>query len=402
MLWFLLLTPIVAPLILKFVFPHKVTFKEIAVGIIFSIILITTVYIVGEKQSLADVQILNGGITDKSVSRFACPMNTVNPCRNGYACNHRTVRYTTTCTSTSSVGGKMRTRTRPCTKTRVEHDMCYRYPWEQNWYVSSSIHSNKIEINRIDPQGAQTPLRWEIVNVGDPVSRQQTYDNYIQAASNSLFNEDGQILERYKDLVPAYPINIHDIYNYDRIVTINGATVLNEKELNQLISKELVILGRAKQVNIIVVFAEKLPPDVMHAVRRAWEGFNKNDVAVFVGTNGGIVEWAGAMSWSKNSLVNVTIRDKILDNFLKKQIDNTVLTEIIASSIKQHYVRRPMAEFEYLKADIQIPVGLLTFLWLFSILGTAAFSYLSYKYDPFGDDKPSIYKRNNTFRKLRG
>lgn len=402
MLWFLLLTPIVVPLILKFVFPHKVTLKEIIVGIVFSIVLISSVYIVGEKQSLSDIQIINGGVTDKNVNRFSCPVNTSNPCRNGYSCNCRTVTYTTTCTSTYSSGGKMRTSTRPCTKTRIECDTCYRYPWEQNWYVSTSIHSSKIEIARIDPQGANTPPRWDIVKIGDPVSRQETYDNYIQAAANSLFNEDGQVLERYKNLIPAYPINIHDIYNYDRIVTINGAVVQNEKELNVLISRELVVLGRSKQVNIIVVFVEKLEPEVMNAVRRAWEGFNKNDVAVFIGTNSGIVEWAGTMSWSKNSLVNVTIRDKILDNFLKKQIDNTVLTEIIASSVKDHYVRRPMAEFEYLKDDIQIPMGLLTFLWLFSILGTAGFCYLFYRYDPFGDERYSIYTRNNKFTKLRG
>lgn len=397
MLWFLLLTPIIVPILLTIFFPHKVTKKEIGVGILFSLILISTIYVIGEKQSLSDIQILNGGVTDKSVSRFSCPTNTSNPCRNGYTCNCRTVRYTSTCTRTTSVGGRTSTSSYPCTKTRTECDTCYKYPWEQNWYVSTSIHSSKIEIARIDPQGAQTPPRWEIVQKGDPVSRQDEYDNYIQAAANSLFNEDGAILERYKNLIPAYPINIHDIYHYDRVVTINGATVPNEKQLNELISKELVTLGRAKEVNIIVVFVEKLQPDIMNAVRRAWQGFNKNDVAVFVGTENGMVKWAGTMSWSKNSMVNIAIRDKILDSFMDRPVDNAQLTQIIASSVKEHYVRRRMAEFEYLKDDIQIPVGLLTFLWLFSIFGTAGMCYFFYKCDPFQEESPY-----NRYKKLRG
>jgi hypothetical protein len=384
MLWFLLLTPILVPIILAIVFPHKIKLPEIGAGILFSVLLIAGVYTLGENQSLSDTEILNGGVIGKDVNRFSCPTNTLNPCRNGYTCNCRTVRYTSTCTSTSRVGNRTVTSSRPCTKTRTECDTCYRYPWEQNWMVSTSVHQTQLEIPRVDPQGAQTPPFWEKTRVGDPASRTNTYDNYIKAAANSLFNEDGEILERYKNMIPEYPLAIHDYFKYDRVVTVNGASLPGEAELNELLSKALVSLGAKKQVNVIVVFAEKLPAEYMFAVRRAWEGFNKNDVVVFIGTESGNVVWADAMSWSKSSLVNVTIRDEILNNFKGGKVENVKLVNLLSDAITKHYERRQMVEFEYLKSEIQISTGLLTFLWLFSILGTAVMCWLFYKYDPFG------------------
>lgn len=402
MLWFLLLTPILVPIILTLLFPHKIKLPEIGAGILFSVALICGVYVLGENQSLADTEIINGGVIGKDVNRFSCPTNTSNPCRNGYTCNCKTVYYTSTCSSTSYVGGRSVTTTRPCRKSRIECDTCYRYPWEQNWMISTSIHSSKIEIPRIDPQGAKTPPFWGETVIGDPASRTNTYDNYIKAAAHSLFNEDGATLEQYANLIPVYPLRIHDFIRYDRVVTVNGAYVDNETVLNDMLSNALVTLGPKKQVNVIVVVAEKLPPQYMYAVRRAWEGFNKNDVVVFIGTESGNVVWADTLSWSKASLVNVTIRDEILNAFQGKPIVSAQLVPLIADAVSKHYERRQMVEFEYLKSEIQISTGLLTFLWLFSILGTTALCWLFYRYDLFGLDRlgfAPITGSNNKFRR---
>lgn len=399
MLWFLLLTPILVPIILAIIFPHKIKLPEIGAGILFSVLLIAGVYTLGENQSLADTEILNGGVIGKDVNRFSCPTNTSNPCRNGYTCNCRTVYYTATCSRTTRIGGRTSTSYYPCRKSRIECDTCYRYPWEQNWMVSTSVHRSQIEIPRIDPQGAQTPPFWEKTRVGDPASRTNTYDNYIKAAANSLFNEDGEVLERYKNLIPQYPLSIHDFFKYDRVVLANGATISNEPELNELLSSALVTVGPKKEVNVIVVFAEKLPPEYMYAVRRAWEGFNKNDVIVFLGTDSGKVVWADALSWSKSSLVNVTIRDELLNAFKGVNIDNAKLVYIVTDAITKHYERRRMVEFEYLKSEIQISTALLTFLWIFSILGTAALCWLFYKYDLFGLETTDYGNRNIKWRR---
>lgn len=392
----LLAFPILIPFIAKYFIPHKVSWGEMFAAICINAFIISVMFVIATNGSVSDTLVINGEVTKKDIHRFSCPTNTMNPCENSYTCNCRTVYYTGTCTSYSN--GK--TRSYSCRKSRIKCDTCYVYPWEQNWWVYSNINADW-KIRRVDRQGAQEPKRYAEVNIGDPVSKTQSYTNYVQGASESLFHEDSELEEKYSKIIPEYPINIHDYYKINRIVKIGDVKLLDENKLNEKLSFILGKIGPVKELNSIIVVSNNVPLDISYAVRKKWQGFNKNDLVIFIGLENNIVNWVNVLSWSKNEMVNVAIRDEILKSFDQQPLtDYEKLISIIKDNSMQYYVRKPMAEFEYLKNDIVLPMGVLITMWTFSILGTMLLCFLCYKYDIFQvENKPrdyssEYYKRN--------
>lgn len=357
-IYLFLLFPILIPLVLlwltnrfhKEFLLHALGFIGGGVLVFFLIILAFTSY------TPKDVEILNGFVTGKEINRFTCPVNTWNPCENGYSCNCRQVSY-----SCSDSNGKTKT----CYRT--ECDTCYKYPWEQNFFVDSSLQGERAyKIERVDAQGAVTPPRWAQTHRGDPVSIKHSYKNYLAGVSDSIFHEDGKAEAKYLNKIPTYPLDIYDYYRIDRLVTVGKVTV-NRRVWNEQISRALVYVGPEKQANIVVVIAEGVSMDFANAVRRAWKGFKKNDLVVFIGVDAtGKVTWTRTMSWSKASIVNIKIEGDLLTQFNGKALEPVAVMEIVKKDMLQHFDRRSMEEFEYLKD--QNPLSGARLSWMMAIL----------------------------------
>lgn len=314
-----------------------------------------------------DTEVLNGFVTGKEINRFTCPVNTSNPCENGYDCHCRTVRY--------SCGTDSKGRTQTCTRT--ECDRCYKYAWEQNFFVDSSLQGSRAyKISRVDDQGAISPPRWLEVKHGDPVSITNSYTNYILGALDSLFTEDGKAEEKYKGKIPAYPLGIYDYYKINRLVTV-GNVKLDTKLWNERISDILVQVGPRKQANVVVVVAQGVDMDFANAVRRVWRGFKKNDIVVFAGVDAaGNMTWTRTMSWSRMSIVNVKIESDVLQQFQGKPLEPVAFTEIIKTHALNHFERRSMQEFEYLADQASLSGTQLGWIWTITLLLVVAMAFI--------------------------
>lgn len=339
-IYFLILIPLLAPfVVLHLTKTFNKEFLPLA-GMIASgfTVVLTVALAVAVNYTPRDTETLNGFVTGKDIHKFQCPVNTANPCENDYNCNCRIIRYS--CGTSDS----------PQTCTRQECDKCYVYPWEQNFFVHSSLQGDRAyKISRIDRQGALEPPRWREVKINDPVSIKNSYVNYILGAVDSLFAEDGEAEVKYKSVIPAYPQGIFDYYKIDRLVTVGNVT-LDRKAWNETISHVLVHVGPRKQANIIVVVAEGVDMDFANAVRRSWRGFKKNDIVVFAGVDAaGKMEWARVMSWSKESMVNIKMESDLLQAFQGKQLELDPFMTIVKGVSLAHFERRPMEEFKYLK-----------------------------------------------------
>lgn len=317
-----------------------------------------------------DTEVLNGFVTGKEINRFTCPINTSNPCENGYDCNCRPVTYQ--CGSDS--------KGNPTYCTRIECDTCYKYEWEQNFFVDSSLQGERAyKISRVDEQGAVTPPRWSQTHRGDPVSITNSYTNYIIGAVDSIFAQDGTAEAKYKTKIPAYPLGIYDYYKIDRLVTV-GNVKLDKKVWNEQISRVLVNVGPEKQANIVVVVAEGVQMDFANAVRRAWRGFKKNDIVVFVGVDAaGNMTWTRTMSWSKESIVDVKMEATIIEQFDGKPLEPMAFMKIVKDVSLSHFKRRSMEEFEYLKAEAKMSGGQKVWFGIILVLlqALSAFGLLS-------------------------
>src|SRR6478752_6634749 len=185
-LYVIMLIPLFIAIIAKYGFNMKISWSEYIVQGIVGVFALSLIWFAGNMTTGYDTEIINGQLTGKRVWRFDCPTNTGNPCTNGYSCHSHQV-----CTTSGS--GKDRTES-----CHEEHDTCYEYDWEQNWYVQTNLfNADEIQINRVDDQGARKPQRWDIAKVGDPASSTHSYRNWVKASADSMFKEDGKAEEQY-------------------------------------------------------------------------------------------------------------------------------------------------------------------------------------------------------------
>ena len=105
------------------------------------------------------------------------------------------------------------------------------------------------------------PQRWLDIEIGDPVSRTNSYVNYVRAANSSLFstggatpNRAGVVIEN-TPLDMVYPIQVYDHYRVDRVL-LDEVSLPAGQSLewwNEELSQILRILGPEKQANMVVV-----------------------------------------------------------------------------------------------------------------------------------------------------
>lgn len=301
---------------------------------------------VGMFAETADTEILNGKVTGKERDQVSCS--------HSYDCNCKQVQ---SCTGSGS--------TRSCS-TSQQCDTCYEHSNDYDWDVHTTLGTKNI--SRIDRQGVVEPPRWTSVKTNDPVAVTHTFINYVKAAKNNVLNRQGT---KISYALPTYPVGVYDYYNIDRAVSVDNAM----PDLNvwsREISKSLIDLGPAKQVNVVIVFT-KNPQDYSEQLNAAWQSGKKNDVVVVIGTKDGTTaEWVDVLSWTKREDFKVELRDSIK----AQKLTPVGTVQVIASSINKNFERRHMAEFEYLKYDIEPSEGFViaSFILFFLPLGVFIFA----------------------------
>lgn len=340
--WIILIFPVVWPFIARIVFHSTITWTEMALNVVLVLVLVSAVWVAGRYAETADREVWNGEVTGKDSYRVSCS--------HSYPCNCRTVTVGT---------GKSRTTTTQC-------DTCYEHSYDIDWVVHSNV--GKIYINRVDRQGLHEPPRWTRAYKGEPVATTHMYTNYIKASDNSLFNASQQnLVKKFEKLIPEYPLEVYDYHYIDRVLAVD-VDVPDLDKWNFELAQYLRELGPKKQANVVIVIVNTDNPLYMDALRSAWKGAKKNDIVVTIGvTDYPNISWANAWSWSKNEMVNVTLRDEITNI---GTLDRSVVLKTINDTVMKYFERRPMAEFEYLKDEIEPPLWVQILAGIIAVLGS--------------------------------
>lgn len=351
------LIPLIALILIgKLIFKHEFSTREMLIQGGITAVVLALFTIVGYQSQVSDTKIVNGVVTDLNAETRNCDQYWSDfPdsfCTNQHT---RSVKSGETCTTDSK--GK-----RSCTPT---YKTQYRsvYPWETRYFVETSLSDH--EITREDQQGAIIPKRFAEISVGDPVSEEQSYTNYIKGAASTLFN---QKLDQVAEL--AYP-RVYDYYKVRRAYFINypsNASFVNEW------NEELAILNSSvakKGANVIIVvtgnkqiWAEQLA--------QGWDAHNINDIIVVIGMEGETISWVDVRSWSSDKMVEIVIRDEI---FNTKFVDKARINDIIKTSIEEYYKPTSMEEFEYLADDIEAPTWFYVLAFILLLVVSPAIMY---------------------------
>lgn len=315
--------------------------------VVVSCLVVGVAFFGSKSAATGDVEIWNGKITDKSRDHGSYVRT--------YQCN---------CREVCSGSGNNRSCSTTC-------DTCYEDRYTVTWRCGSTI--GEFVIKHLDETSRSVyktpdPKRYLDVIVGEPVARAMPYVNYVQAVPSSLFTPSAESLkQQFAALTPPYPIRVFDYYRINRFLS-PGISVPDEKRWNEDISELLKNRGPDKQVNAIVVIAKTSDRNYVYALQDAWEGANKNDVVLVIGAeNYPKIDFVDVISWTKNELFKVELRDAIL---AQGEVDRERVLSAVAAQIDKNFERRRMREFEYLEAEIDPPSWLL--ILLVTLMATAA------------------------------
>lgn len=324
-----------------------ITKKEFLVQEAVVVVLIGVGYLIALHARTADTEIWSGVIAKKWKGSESCCHSY--PC-NPHSCNCDSKGNCQTC-----------------------WDTCYRHFSDDNWNADTSNGEPAYRNGCNDP-GSSPPARWNAIVVGEPTAIEHSYTNYIKGNPDTILRRTGAA-EKFKAKIPEYP-KVYDHYRADRFIGANPS-------LNRRLSEINGKLGSPRQVNVIVIVTDVGDPMYLEGLREAWLGGKKNDLIVVIGAPAfPKIDWAGVVSWTKNEEVKIAIRDRLMA--LPEFEGNRVL-DIVAEEVGSKFVRRPMADFEYLSATLEPPTWA---CWLIFALGTLISIGLSiyfWREDPFGD-----------------
>ena len=238
---------------------------------------------------------------------------------------------------------------------------CYEDRYTVEWKCGTTLGEYQLEkLDKSRKSVWDTPdiQRYTVIQKGDPVAKRMSYVNYVQAVPNSLFTPStGELKAKFKGLLPAYPDNVYDFYKLNRFITPGWAPA-DAAQWNEAISLGLRELGPKKQVNTIIVIAKTSDPDYEYALRDAWEGVNKNDVVLLIGSAAyPKIDFVRVISWTKSEAFKIELRDAV---DAKQTIDRSIVP-MMFTQIEKNFERRHMKEFKYLDGEIDPPDWL---VWL--------------------------------------
>lgn len=310
---------IVAPFVMRILFPHHVKWQEVAASIGISIVfsaICASVIIFGGKFN---TEILNGKVVDKEQVQVSC--------EHSY--------------QICSGSGENRT----CT-TYYEHS------WDYDWMVRTTV--GDVRINRVDSQGTQEPPRFTKVQIGEHVAMENSYLDYLKGIESSLlYRKNHRVDPDLQKLVPNYP-NVYDYYRSKPVVFRGvSANKDTQNQYNTVMRNVLKEIGNSKQVNVVVVIANTDRAEFGEYLRNEWRNGRKNDQVVVIGApNFPEVSWSYSFGWSKNQEVNPAI-DYDLSEI--ETLTPETLGNIVKTNVVREFKRRPMEEFKSYLWETKVP-----------------------------------------------
>ena len=352
-----------------FIFLKGINWKE------FGCVFVACLIVAGSSAGIVscsnkhDVEILNGRVTGKTRDEVSC--------RHSYECNCRSCNC-----------DKKGNCSRCC-------DTCYEHSYDVDWDVSSTVGG--FSIDTIDRQGLREPPRWTSTVIGEPVSVDHSYENYVKAAPGTLFRHQG-LTEKYAATLPENPQHIYDYWHLNRLVTV-GVGVDNPALWNSALMDLNADLGAPKQANIIVVLVKDMPQDWYYALEEKWIGGKKNDVVLVVGVDGDLKpQWATVMAWTTNELFKVKLRDDVMnDPILTK---DAVIADL-RTNVSQYFVRKPMADFQYLESEITPSTTEWVITLIIALLVGVGLTVFFELNDPFEEGDEDDFGLNTSRRRRR-
>jgi len=371
LIWLAILIPILATPIVYFKFPHKLTWWELCLPILISIITIGICTSVGESIQTTDTEWLT--YYGKQVKYYE-DWNEKVSCRHTKYCddyyrdNH----------------GDRKKRRVPCGK---EHpfDVDYHPPIyniitsaNETLDISSTLYSKLT--NLWGNNHFENLNRHYYTNDGDlyysdfdnldshlySISLPHSYENRVQASS-SIYNYRDLEENEKKGLIEYPPEN-----EYKTPFILSNFNFAIPNELEQKVAVFNAIFGKKLQIRVNFLLYNSETDSIARLQEIYWKGGNKNEFNVALGMLHNQINWVYPISWTPSNVLKINIRNYLAENSkieLSKYIDYVLL------QAQEHWQRKQFKEFEFLQVE---PGGWTVFFaWVLTMLVTGFTLYWS-------------------------
>ncbi|MBV36235.1 MAG: hypothetical protein CMP47_12430 [Rickettsiales bacterium] len=325
------------------------TFAQVAIGIGFGFAA-SVLFAMGQ---LHDNEVITGNIVNKKRIEDSY--------EESYDCNCRTV--------TSGTGSSKTTST-VC-------DTCWRTIYTVDWYLNTTI--GRIDIAAKESEwrsvyNSPNPRAYIDAQTGEACSQYRSYQNYILAAPDSLFNSSEFRDTSYDASIPGYP-RMYGIYKMKHALSVDNA--FKDRDLwNNAIRDHLKVRNVNSEPNVLFVFTKNTDRTYRYALERKWLGGKKNDLIVVVGTSEyPKVDWVEVITLgntSGNELTAVKIRDELE----AAELDPETTVAKTFKLIDRHFDMKPIEDFEYLTDEQQITFWQAILIIVVSIIVSLIVSHL--------------------------
>lgn len=347
-----LLFPLLIAAGAAFLLRWTVTLKEFALQVGVQTAIIAVGYLIAQHQSLSSVEHLHGRITAKLHDDEKCCHCRMVCTRKEKRCDSRDPK-TNRCTSSSEV----------CVSEVEVCDHARDY-W---WALETSL--GQIPIDSCEPDSSSVPSRWTAAQLGEPVTKEHSYQNYLLADKQSLLRHLDK--SPYADKIPKYP-EVYDTYRVDPVM--GPAPVGWQKAFREINAD----LGSKNQVDVTVLVTTIQDPTYAQAVEAKWLYGPKNSLNIILGVKDGTITWARVVTFSKVESLKVYLRDELQGMRLSDDIPGLV-REVVATRFR----RTAMADYEYLARAAKPSTGALIALYVVGVLLSVGLALWMHRKDVF-------------------
>lgn len=204
---------------------------------------------------------------------------------------------------------------------------------------------------------------WKIGDImnSENLTTESSYENKVRV-SHSIFKFEN-INDKTKKLWRLYDYP-KVINNYQPVVLGKSIPFILDRKIQHINSW----YGSHNQFRMYILFFYNQSMEAAFKQRSYWEGGNKNEFVVCVGSdNNDNLQWVKAFSWMDKPDLEVRVEDWFNDN---KKINLSKFSNWIPSQIPQHWKRKNFKDFDYLSVEItedELYI-ILTILFIYNIL----------------------------------
>lgn len=337
----LLLIPVIIAAIARWKFEHTIAWPEVGTQIVLISLILGGVWFAGSYSKMHDVEVWNGEVTEK-------------------VRDHSSYQRAYECFCTTDSDGN-----RTCST-------CYETIYTVDWFLRTTIGNIQLAYDESSWRSVYNqpdPAQYHNARVGEPCSIEQSYTNYIRAVPESLFNTySEEELAQFSGLIPEYP-RVRDYYHFDRVLTMGMGANVNHREWDEYLERYQKVLGNSHQVNILLLIVNTSDQMYRHALEQAWLGGKKNDVIVLIGSsNFPTIDWVDTITLGRNSgneLMTVEMRDNLME--IGTLEDHKVVIGSLVRTVEDKFDRKPMADYEYLRSEIDPPTWVIILAFFLSV-----------------------------------